>query len=68
MKVCVIYGKPIGFHPFARQYSTGTEEDRREAINALTYEIQENLIKLTVNAPDWYVKIIATHFTGVCVV
>ncbi|KAK7692013.1 hypothetical protein QCA50_005418 [Cerrena zonata] len=52
-RVCVRYGKPIGFHAFARQYSTGTDEDRREAINALTHEIHENLTRLTVNAPNW---------------
>ena len=49
------YGNPIKLHPYASQYLNGVQGSsvERDSIQALTSTIEKELIKLTVNAPDW---------------
>ena len=53
------YGRPIGYHVFAHQYTKGTDNDRKDAVKALTHEIHLNLTTLTVNAPEWHIYLSA---------
>lgn len=52
-EVCLLrYGKPISLAPYIRRFILD-EEGARSAIRDLTQQIERDLLKLTINAPDW---------------
>ena len=47
------YGRPISLSKFKAQFFSTTEGDARLAVKALTHTIEQSLIELTINAPNW---------------
>lgn len=47
------YGRPISLSRFKAQFLSGKEGDARLAVKALTHAIEQAMIELTVNAPNW---------------
>ncbi|KAI0683272.1 hypothetical protein BC835DRAFT_1396021 [Cytidiella melzeri] len=53
-RVSVRFGEPINVSSFTRRYMSASDDDRsRAVIKDVTTELQQNLLKLTINAPDW---------------
>ncbi|CCA73592.1 related to glycerol-3-phosphate-acyltransferase-Laccaria bicolor [Serendipita indica DSM 11827] len=49
------YGPPIPLAEFKRQFLSTKEGDARAAVKALTHAIEQALVELTINAPNWEV-------------
>lgn len=48
------FSKSINTKPFIDQFLDSTDsENPKKAVKALTSEIRNTMIKLTINAPDW---------------
>ncbi|TBU45439.1 acyltransferase [Dichomitus squalens] len=57
-RVCVRWGEAIDVEAFAAEHASkgdagNDEPDSRDAVKALTAEIEKRLLGLTINAPDW---------------
>jgi len=51
----VDYGKPIVVDDYLEEFLSESEGAARSAAKRLTRDIENWLIKSTVNAPDWFV-------------
>ena len=49
----VEYGPPIHLSQFKERFLSGKEGDSRAAVKALTHAIEQSMIQLTINAPNW---------------
>ena len=47
------YGKPIYMDEFHTQFMSTVEGEPRSAVKRLTHRIEQDMVELTVNAPDW---------------
>lgn len=47
------YGKPIYMDEFRAQFVSSVEGEPRFAVKRLTHRIEQDMVELTVNAPDW---------------
>jgi len=47
------YGKPIYADEFREQFMSTVEGEPRVAVKRLTHRIEQNMVEITVNAPDW---------------
>ncbi|CAL1710965.1 unnamed protein product [Somion occarium] len=52
-RVCVRFGPPVYFQHHASQYSAASADHAREMVGALTFDIEQSLRALTINAPNW---------------
>ena len=58
MQVRVRWGKPIDVEKFVEEGHAKQEDDKsglvsKEAVKALSSEIEKRMLQLTINAPDW---------------
>jgi glycerol-3-phosphate O-acyltransferase / dihydroxyacetone phosphate acyltransferase len=47
------YGKPIHMEEYREQFMSAVEGEPRLAVKRLTHRIEQDMVELTVNAPDW---------------
>ena len=48
------YGKPITMDAYAGDFINGDDTLRRATVKRLTKDIYVEMVKMTVNSPDWY--------------
>ena len=54
MTVCMTsVGKPLKASDYAEEFLSGVEGAPRSAVKKLTQQIESDLIRATINAPDW---------------
>ena len=47
------WGTPIDVAKFAQEHGTHNHDDIKAAVKKLTEEIEQRMVGLTINAPDW---------------
>lgn len=47
------YGTPIHLSEFKERFLSGKDGEARAAVKALTHAIEQGMIQLTINAPNW---------------
>ncbi|KIM26219.1 hypothetical protein M408DRAFT_330764 [Serendipita vermifera MAFF 305830] len=47
------YGPPIHISEFKKRFLSGKEGESKAAVKALTHAIEQGMIELTINAPNW---------------
>ncbi|TFK50350.1 hypothetical protein OE88DRAFT_1808699 [Heliocybe sulcata] len=54
-RVCVRYGEPVDLSGYTERIlsALASDEDLRSVVRELTMEIEERMVRLTINAPDW---------------
>jgi len=52
-RVAVRWGAPIDITEYAEQHLSHADNDPRAAVKRLTRSIEQHMVELTVNAPDW---------------
>ena len=56
LTVFLRFGPPISIHDYMDQFLSTEEGAARAAAKRLTRDIEQQMIELTINAKDWYVK------------
>lgn len=49
------FGEPISMDEYEQQFLSSDPQLVRAAVKGLTHRIEGELIRFTINAPDWFV-------------
>lgn len=50
------FGEPISMDEYEQQFLSSDPQLVRAAVKGLTHRIESELIRFTINAPDWFVS------------